>query len=76
MDGFTVGGFVASGEVFETPKIVAAIENLEGGGINFANRDVEMRPPAFDMTDDETRAIPTYTEFDIDRLEETRQLRG
>jgi len=35
-----------------------------------------MRPPAFDVADDEARPISTYAKLDIDRPEEIRQLRG
>lgn len=75
LDSFTVIGLVSACDGFEAGEIVPAIKNSEARWINLSDSEVEMRPAAFDVSNDETRAIPTNCELSIDRPEEVRQLR-
>jgi len=63
-------------QVFETPKVVPAIEHAEGFGIDLRDGNMEMRTAVLDVPDDETRPIHADTKFGIDGFEEGGKLRG
>lgn len=75
LDGLPVIGLVSAGDGFEAGEIAPAIENPQARRIDFGDRDMEMRPPAFDVPDNEARSLPADPELAIDRPEEVRQLR-
>ena len=76
LDGFPVIGLVSAGDGFEACEIVSAVENPHARWIDFGDRDMEMRPPSFNVSDDKAWPIPTDPELGIDSPEEVRQLRG
>ncbi len=67
--------FVTSGEVFETPIIVLAIEYPQRHGVHLRKGNVEMAPAVLHMAHDETWAAGADMEFHIHRLQEYGQLR-
>ncbi|MGJ7043655.1 hypothetical protein J2Y63_006941 [Shinella sp. BE166] len=73
---FPVISLVLTSDGFEAGEIVAAIKNPEGGRINLGHRDMEVRPPFLDVSDDEARAISTDPELGVDRPDKCRQLCG
>lgn len=75
LDGLPVIGLVSAGDGFEAGEIAPAIENSQARRIDFGDRDMEMRPPAFDVPDNEARSLPADPELGIDSPEEVRQLR-
>lgn len=75
LNGLPVIGLVSAGDGFEAGEIAPAIENPQARRIDFGDRDMEMRPPAFDVPDNEARSLLADPELAIDRPEEVRQLR-
>lgn len=50
---------VLTSDGLEAAEIVAAIENQEGGRINFGHSDMEVCPSFLDVLDDKARAMAT-----------------
>ncbi|KQS72993.1 hypothetical protein ASG39_04540 [Rhizobium sp. Leaf371] len=73
---FPAISLVLTSDSFEAGEIVAAIKNPEGGRINLGHRDMEVRPPFLDVSDDEARAISADPELVVDRPDKGRQLYG
>ena len=63
-------------QVFETPKVIPAIEHAEGFWIDLRDGNMEMRTAVLDVPDDETRPIHADTKFGIDGFQESGKLRG
>lgn len=57
---------VPAREVFKTPKIVPAIENAEGFGIDLGDGDMEMGTAIFDVPNNEAGSGHADIEFGID----------
>lgn len=67
---------VLARQVFETPKVIPAIEHAEGFGIDLGYGDVEMRTAVLDVANNEARPFCADPELVIDRFQESGKLRG
>jgi len=71
---FAVIRLVATGEVLQSCKVSATIQNAQRDGVNFCHRNVEMAASLFYVANDNTRAIRTDLEFGIYRLQKRAEL--